>query len=297
MSKGWLIVAISEIVLMAGCFGLPQKSRSRGDDDLEIKCSFDDNDLSQDATQFGTVSNNNAYVWDDGEIPYYFSTRQNIRNKKLVEKAMRQIEKRTCFRFLKLDREPTKTHHLEIKIGEPSCKGKGFSAGVRIGGPWKMVLESEWQLADSSSCLDWEDGILHELMHVLGVMHTQKRKDRDQHIIINEENIEDSFKARYQYEVCEGCNSHGVPYDCSSIMHYGTTTLGKPGLETMTAIDPSSCELTRVGPAFDGRGAQASDWEILSIVSKQVCSGPLPPTKVPSTPTPDYDQCEYTNTL
>ena len=292
-----LLVAFCGFLLLAGCFGFPQRSRSREDDELEIECSFDDNELSVDAiTHFSAVSSNNAYVWDNGEIPYYFNLHQNIRkkqeNQKVIEKAMRQIERKTCFRFQKLSREPEKKHHLEIKIGETACKGKGFSAGVRIGGPWKLVLESERQLADSSSCLDWQNGILHELMHVLGVMHTQKRKDRDQHVIINEENIKNTHKARYQYEVCEGCNSFGVPYDCSSIMHYGTSTFGKPGLNTMTAIDPLSCQLTRVGPAFDGTGAQESDWEILSIVSKQVCAGPLPPTK-----TPDYNPSKHINKI
>ena len=144
-----------------------------------------------------------------------------------------------------------------------------------------MVMKSHFQLADSPNCIDWTDGILHELMHVLGVMHTQKRKDRDQHIHINEENIKDIFSGRYQYEVCEGCNSFGVKYDCSSIMHYGTATLSKEGKDTMTARDPDKCQLTRLGAAFDGRGASENDWNLLNIVSQKVCS--RDPTRTPVT--------------
>jgi len=279
------------LVLIGGCCSFHQEGEVKRNREIEVKCTFDDNQLTAPPGRHRTVSSNPAYVWPNGEIPYFFNLHQNIENKReneeLIEKAMKEIEERTCFRFQKLDSEPSEKHHLEIKVGEPTCKGKGFSAGVRIGGPYKLVLESEWQLAGNPSCLDWHDGVLHELMHVLGVMHTQKRKDRDEHITINEENIMDIWKAKYQYEVCEGCNSYGVPYDCSSIMHYGTGTYGKDGKDTMEAKNPTKCELTRVGAAFDGRGATKTDWELLDIIARKVCSGNSGPTTnvTPTEPT------------
>ena len=68
--------------------------------------------------------------------------------------------------------------------------------------------------------------VVHELLHNLGLGHTQKRQDASQHIQINWGNIN---KASYgQYEPCitandASCsqyNSYGTAYDCMSIMHY-----------------------------------------------------------------------------
>ena len=65
---------------------------------------------------------------------------------------------------------------------------------------------------------------------------------------MNENNIEDSAGARYQYSKCEGseCETHGSPYDCSSIMHYRDYFFKKAGATgpTMTAKDPATCSLS-----------------------------------------------------
>ena len=72
--------------------------------------------------------------------------------------------------------------------------------------------------------------------------------DRDNYITVNQNNIEDSPGARYQYSKCEGaeCQTHGSPYDCSSIMHYRDYFFKKPGATgpTMTAKNPATCSLS-----------------------------------------------------
>ena len=65
---------------------------------------------------------------------------------------------------------------------------------------------------------------------------------------MNENNIEDSASARYQYSKCEGteCETHGSPYDCSSIMHYRDDAFKKAWARgpTMTAKNPATCNLS-----------------------------------------------------
>ena len=51
----------------------------------------------------------------------------------------------------------------------------------------------------------------------------------------------------YQYQKCEGveCLTFGTPYDCSSVMHYRDTFFRtSKSVKTMTAKDPSSCDLS-----------------------------------------------------
>ena len=60
--------------------------------------------------------------------------------------------------------------------------------------------------------------------------------DRDQYIEIMWDNIRPGWKS--QYNKCEGdCETHGVPYDCDSIMHYIVAD------NDMRAIDPATCKL------------------------------------------------------
>merc|ERR1712186_100699 len=101
-------------------------------------------------------------------------------DKRVFYAAMKQIEDKTCFKFEENSREP-REHHLEISVGSPSCASRGFSAGVGVKSFTKVTLQSSYQLADSSRC-NWQGGILHELMHVLGVMHTQEEGQGPAHL-------------------------------------------------------------------------------------------------------------------
>merc|ERR1712106_679343 len=112
-------------------------------------------------------------------------------------------------------------------------------------------------------------GLLHEMFHMFGVMHTQMRTDRDKYINVYKNNVQRFY--RREYDICSECNDHGVPYDCSSIMHYGAETFST-GNWTMRP-KKKSCDLRWVGSAFDGRGATKSDWLLLNRISKELCSG------------------------
>jgi len=257
----------------------------------KIECTFDDNILSAHGAHRGTVDPSEAFRWKGGKIPYFFKGRVTSNDKRVFYDAMKQIEDKTCFKFEENSGEP-REHHLQISVGSPSCASV-FTAGVGYESFTKVTLDSKYQLADRSRC-NWQGGILHELMHVLGLMHTQKRTDRKKHITINWNNIQQSRQAQYQYETCEGCNDFGVGYDCASIMHYGTSTYGNGRGATMSP-NSTSCKLSKFGSAFDGRGASESDWELLRIVAGTVCSDKPSPTSRPTRPVTPTD-CPYTDT-
>jgi hypothetical protein len=65
---------------------------------------------------------------------------------------------------------------------------------------------------------------LHEIGHALGLLHEHQRADRDDHVVINEENVRDQqlLDTNFQKFV-EHVSDFGLPYDYGSIMHYPTT--------------------------------------------------------------------------
>ena len=145
---------------------------------------------------------------------------------------------------------------MEIQVHSGiSCVQQGrprFSAAVYSEPPLnqKVVLYSSYKLADKREC--WAEnrgGLLHEMFHLFGIMHTQMRADRDQHITVLRQNIQRAFSQEYDvrlnklqlasnvcfsFQICHECNDYGVPYDCSSIMHYGAETFST-GRWTMRA--------------------------------------------------------------
>jgi len=72
--------------------------------------------------------------------------------------------------------------------------------------------------------------MIHELLHVIGLGHTQKRQDAYANIKINWGNIDGQYKAQYEPCIvakdsrCSQYNAYGTEYDCMSIMHYRDTS-------------------------------------------------------------------------
>ncbi|MBN3303717.1 ASTL metalloendopeptidase, partial [Amia calva] len=76
--------------------------------------------------------------------------------------------------------------------------------------------------------------IQHEVNHALGFQHEQCRSDRDQYIKIHWENLDSANQ--YNFMKMD-TNNLGIPYDYSSVMHYGryafTNATGKATIELL----------------------------------------------------------------
>jgi len=229
----------------------------------QFGCFFDDNELISNATSGGTRSwhPNPVYSWGSGraDVPYYFSQFPGP-DKNVVRQQMSRISRNVpCIKFHERASQPS-GHHLKIQsIGHISCSS-GFSGEVGQAGSNLYMAVS--RLADSSGCANRpmiEGGVLHELMHALGIMHTQKRRDRDEHIIYHPNCVQSGKQS--QYQKLNYLKNFNVPYTCNSVMHYGTGTFSN-GCPTMT---PKSAACKRVGISSQGSNyPNKEDWLLLT---------------------------------
>ncbi|XP_077567592.1 low choriolytic enzyme-like [Stigmatopora nigra] len=172
------------------------------------------------------------------DIPYTIVDKYNDNEKQTIVGAIREIEARTCIRFM-----PRTTQRSYISF-EPlfGCSSQPGFMG------YKQVVSLH-----RSGCV--QTGIIqHEVLHALGFYHEHTRSDRDQYIHIHWENIHNNQKYNFRKQ---DTNNLNTPYDYSSIMHYGRTAFGIHGAVTLTPIPESSVEI--------GQRREISDLDVVRI--------------------------------
>ena len=75
--------------------------------------------------------------------------------------------------------------------------------------------------------------IEHEFLHTLGIGHTQSRSDRDQYVSISWENIKEHVEINFEKVNNKYWSNFGLPYDYTSVMHYGQNAFSKNGNPTI----------------------------------------------------------------
>ena len=166
--------------------------------------------------------------WKDSTVIYEFDSSFEPEDRRTFEEAVEQIEWDTCVRFKEKSdvggnnyKGPFTVIMKSMTCTEKPCKSYGVVD--YMGATWSRLSIINHVLNPQSQRS--VGLVVHELLHVLGLVHTQKRPDRDQYITILEDNIEDTPLARHQYAPCDHCETYGTNYDCMSIMHYRSCTL------------------------------------------------------------------------
>ncbi|XP_007529964.2 astacin-like metalloendopeptidase [Erinaceus europaeus] len=178
------------------------------------------------------------------EIPFLLSSKYDEPSLKIILEAFADFERLTCIRFV-----PYQGQRDFISIIPMSgC----FSSVGRNGGMQVVSL--------APTCLRRGKGIvLHELMHVLGFWHEHARADRDSYIRINWKEILPGFAINF---VKSRSSNMLVPYDYSSVMHYGRFAFSWRGLPTIVPLwapnvhigqrwNLSASDITRVLKLYD----------------------------------------------
>jgi len=176
-----------------------------------------------------------AWLWPDGDI-YLIIDRSELGwwsgywVNDALEDAAEELAENTAVRI-----------HL---IEDPAESSHGFYVRLKAqpeGGGWAYYGTSGTEAEASATAVH------HELGHIVGLAHTQSRGDRDEHVVIHWDWIEQgkayAFDERSSWK-------HVGPYDFSSIMHYGSlafsTRNGDGDLcatitRVSTGADPDDC--------------------------------------------------------
>ncbi|KAE9420639.1 hypothetical protein Angca_007388, partial [Angiostrongylus cantonensis] len=79
---------------------------------------------------------------------------------------------------------------------------------------------------------------VHKIGHVLGLLHTMSRYDRDEYITIVEKNADPNHIGNFAKVGSNYTETYGLSYDYGSVMHYGELSGSINQLPTMIARDP-----------------------------------------------------------
>jgi hypothetical protein len=184
-------------------------------------------------------------LWDGGVMPYQFDN-INVLLRNRIQEAMGHISANTNVEFV-----PASNAHPDYVVFEFSSDAGASSAELgRKGGKQVIRLNERFDVG----------GIIHEILHALGVLHEQSRNDRDAFVQIND------GSGNTSNNICPGRESQFAkrnataqdigPYDYDSVMHYsafaftqsGGTTCNPPLRPSIQPRD-SSIPVGRLGSA------------------------------------------------
>ena len=239
------------------------------------RCHFDDSLLvgSTDRSAFETGKLDWNWSVESGNknprIPYFFHRSVKKLDKQMINGAMSIISDRTCIIFKRKSEKNLPAHHLEISIENETetCEYNGGGVGIVDGSGGKVIMSFDYSFRCNEA---WElNLVLHEFGHVLGLIHTHIRPDREEFVHVNNDCIAESFWPQFdplKWNEVKTCN---VPYKCKSMMHYGISDVSKyPGCYTFLGVQG------KCGDGIGGKEPIKEDWDLINRIHCIVCAGP-----------------------
>ncbi|XP_043194755.1 blastula protease 10-like [Amphibalanus amphitrite] len=154
---------------------------------------------------------------------YYVITSSSSADRNIILSAINHWRSRSCLRFYERPESYNSGPHLRF---------------IRSSGCWSYVGRQERNTGQSISIgqgCNTLGIIAHEIGHAIGFWHEQSRRDRDSYISVLTENILSGKEHNFRVENNE--NALGVPYDLSSLMHYGGFSFSSNGQPTIVTND------------------------------------------------------------
>lgn len=118
---------------------------------------------------------------------------------------MYEMETNTCLKFIEYGHRD----FIEIVPNPVSCASQVGKKGNKQ----KLHLAHE--------CTNSVGRVIHELMHAIGFYHEHSRKDRDDYVDINWDNIPKIYHGNFEYHGLGDVTAYNLPYDYESLLHFG----------------------------------------------------------------------------
>lgn len=136
-------------------------------------------------TRRGAVHVSRSFYWDRGIIQYtlspsFYTGKSSTFMRERIESAMWEIEFNSCVRFVERTEHVASTSSIRDFVMLIDDAEHCYSDIGRQGGT---------QIAAVGRGCATRGGVLHELLHTVGMWHTTSRIDRDQHVFILWDNL------------------------------------------------------------------------------------------------------------
>lgn len=156
--------------------------------------------------------------WPGGRIPFKISNSFSGPEKKFIRDTMVEMENVSCIKFV----HGTNERNF-LKIMKSTNKPCAATIGQTNG---------NGTLSLNNQCLT-RNGILHELMHVIGFAgHEHNRYDRDEFIEILMENVDRKFRQNFRKADFNPLRVNST-YDYKSVTHLPANAFSKNGQPTI----------------------------------------------------------------
>ncbi|KAG1672680.1 Blastula protease 10 [Nymphon striatum] len=166
-------------------------------------------------------------LWPEADIPFVIDENLKQTFQDSIRKAIRHWQENTCIKFI------DETNNLLFNSSDDHVLFTGSSKGCfseigRFGGRQRLNL--------GHGCSKVEV-IIHEIGHVVGLIHEQSRSDRDNYVSILSQNIQKSYRENF----AKSAHSKDFPYDYLSIMHYDYNAFSRNIFQynTLLSVDPN----------------------------------------------------------
>ncbi len=161
-------------------------------------------------------------LWPEATVNYDIDDSLSETTVSHIQEAINAWSDNTCVKFTK---RTSQADYVHITTGKPGC----FSNRVGYSGTYQKI-----NLQEDGCTLPGT--IAHELGHIMGLWHEQSRPDRDKYIRVFMENVKKEDRVNFKKAPRELVDTHGLPYDYDSIMHYNSKAFSKNGLDTIEVV-------------------------------------------------------------
>jgi thermitase len=184
--------------------------------------------------------------WSNDIAYYSFDPAVSSLNRQRTREAMDQWEATSNIQFVPRTNE---SNYIYLQNGD----GNNSYVGM-IGGKQELNMYN-W---------DYKYIIVHELGHALGLWHEQSRKDRDDYIFVDYDEIEDEYAS--QFNILAFAPTVG-DYDFASVMHYYAYGFAKGNNPTIIVLPPNYDKWqNRIGDT-----AFLSEWDAIGMWAAYPC--------------------------